>query len=158
MHTGTCGVCGPPLDDIPPYRAEVVYIPCCSHTVHTRCWKDPMICSACSTGLLPLPCVICKAPIECRGGDTQDIYIFSTETRLGCCEANAHYLCRAVSVRKTAKCPACQCYLSPGNTLHCDWCEAADYIFARREKKKNSINGVARVQPMPGHSMGTLRL
>ena len=36
VHTGTCGVCGFPLDDIPPYRAEVVYIPCCSRIVHSR--------------------------------------------------------------------------------------------------------------------------
>ena len=140
VHTGICGVCSLPLGDIPPYRAEVVYMPCCSCTVPARCWKDPMICSACSTGLLPLPCVICKAPIECWGGDTRDIYIFSKETRLGCCNADAHYLCRAQFLsRRQPKCPACQCYLSPSNTLHCDWCEAADHIFARREQRKNSI-------------------
>ena len=72
VHTGTCGLCSLPLCDIPPRRAEVVYVPYCSVTVHTRCWKDPTICSTYSTGLLPLPCVICKAPIECWGGDIQE--------------------------------------------------------------------------------------
>ena len=141
VHTGTCGVCGLPLCDIPPRRAEVVYMPCCSLTVHARCWKDPTIRSACSTGLLPLPCMICKALIECWGGDIQDIYLFAKETRLGCCGADAHRLCKAqfLSRRQPPKCPACQRYLSQSNRLHCDWCGAADYIFARREHRKNSI-------------------
>ena len=41
VHTGRCGVCGLLLGDIPPYRAEVVYMPCCSHTVHTGVGKTP---------------------------------------------------------------------------------------------------------------------
>ena len=67
----------------------------------------------------------------------------------------SHYLCRAVSVRKTAKCPACQCYLSPGNTLHCDWCEAADYIFTRREQKKQHqwrSQSAANARAQHGHT------
>ena len=72
VHTGTRGVCSLPLCDTPPRQAEVVYMPCCSVTVHTRCWKDTTICSTSSTGLLPLPCVTCKAPIECWGEDIQE--------------------------------------------------------------------------------------
>ena len=36
VHTGTCGVCSLPLRDIPPRRAEVVYMPSCSVTVLER--------------------------------------------------------------------------------------------------------------------------
>ena len=136
VHKGACGTCSNPLPEIPPRRAKLYRMPCCEQVVHAHCWADKRVCAACCTGLVPLPCVVCNRPLECWGGDTLEMYIFSEESRFLCCGADAHQLCRMQFLAKRwPKCPACQCYLEPNRKLHIDFCGAGDYIFARRERR-----------------------
>jgi len=93
VHGGTCGACGFALDEILPRRPDVFRMPCCKRTVHRRCWTDERICPSCCTGLLPMPCVVCREDIECWGGDTREVYEFSKAHRFVCCGADAPLIC-----------------------------------------------------------------
>ena len=140
VHGGTCGACGFALAEIPLQRPDVFRMPCCKCTVHRCCWTDERTCPSCCTGLLPMPCVVCWEDIECWGGDTREVYEFSKAHRFVCCGADTHLICKMQFLSESRpKCRACDCYLNPNRTLHSDFCGAADYIFARRERRKNQI-------------------
>ena len=53
------------------------------------------VCVACFTGLLSLPCIVSKHPLECWKGDTRDtMYIFSKAFMFLYREKDSHLLCR----------------------------------------------------------------